>query len=355
MINNKRIIVTYVGPGHKSRGGVSSVIQAYMESELSRKYKLRWLETQDDKNKFTKLLFFLSAVVRSPYYYINSDIIHIHTASYNSFYRKSIFILLSKLFKRKLVLHIHGGGFGEFLSEAKQFKKFYILFLLKMADVLICLSPIKVNEIKNELTGKLIKVILNPLLFDISECKGVNSKDTVKILFAGWIEKEKGVFDLIKAFSIVCQNHTNVRLIIAGKGKIAEGKNLALKLNVDEKTEFPGWLSKEEMKKVLSESDIFCLPSYSEGIPMSIIEAMAFSLPVITTPVGGIPDIVESGNTGIFVNPGDVESLSNKLSFLIESKKVRLEIGKNAKKFVKQNCKIDIISKKIGALYTQIL
>jgi len=249
-----------------------------------------------------------------------------------------------------LVLHIHGGGFATFLNTDNKLKKIGIIYLLRLADVIICLSTLKADEIKPYLAEEKIVTINNPSLFSTVKSQNRLSNEII-ILFSGWIEKEKGVFDLIDAFANVQNEYNNCKLIIAGKGRIEEGKELAERLGLQDKIVFTGWLQQNEMKKALGSADIFCLPSYCEGVPMSIIEAMAYSLPVVTTPVGGIPDLIIPGKTGLFAQPGNKKELAHKISLLIKNQELRSSMGKNAKVFVDEHCSIKRISAKLNLLY----
>ena len=234
-----------------------------------------------------KIFSFVKSLLLAPFLILQNEIIHIHTASNFSFFRKSFFVILTKSMNRKLILHIHGGGFAQFIAKQyrNRYKKIIISYLLKLPDRIICLSKTKAFEIENFVLSKKICIIPNPAPYP-NHFKNNKKKnnDEIIIFFAGWIEKEKGIFDLILAFFEVQKAYKKCKLIIAGKGRIDDGKELVNKLNLEDKIVFTGWLSNKDMHKMLSIADIFCLPSYCEGVPMSILEAMAYGLPVIYNP-----------------------------------------------------------------------
>ena len=358
MKKNRKVSILFVGPNRKSRGGISSLISIYMKLLSNSIYSPSWLETQDDMSTNRKLISFIKAIISAPIEIYKNNIIHIHTASNNSFFRKSFFIVLSKLLNRKIVLHIHGGGFAQFLTIAykNQIKKKIIRRLLQMPNIIICLSESKANEVESYVSKKKIKIVPNPAPYHNStKNKPIDNINPIIILFAGWVEKEKGIFDLISAFSEVQKTFINCRLIIAGKGRIDDGKKLAKKLHSTDKIIFTGWLQKNDMHKMLYSADIFCLPSYCEGVPMSILEAMALGLPVITTPVGGIPDIVENGKTGLFFQPGNIKQLEEKLLMLLKNPSVSQKVGLNAKLFVEKNHSISITKYKLKKIYNELI
>ncbi|MCD8235983.1 MAG: glycosyltransferase family 4 protein [Prevotellaceae bacterium] len=128
-----------------------------------------------------------------------------------------------------------------------------------------------------------IKVIYNPCT--VEPLKNTYIKQNV-ILFAGSVNCRKGYSDLIKAFGRIAHSHPQWELHIAGNGEIEQGKALAKKLNIEEQVKFLGWVDGEDKDREFYQSSIFCLPSYAEGFPMAVLDAWAYELPVITTPVG---------------------------------------------------------------------
>jgi glycosyltransferase involved in cell wall biosynthesis len=119
-------------------------------------------------------------------------------------------------------------------------------------------------------------------------------------------------------------------MVIAGSGDIQGARDLIIFLGLENKVSVRPWLNPQERDELLFSSDVFLLPSYNEGLPMSMLEAMAFGLPVIVTPVGGIPEIVIHGREGLIVLPGHIDELSHAMKLLIDDKKKREEMGKQA-------------------------
>lgn len=111
-------------------------------------------------------------------------------------------------------------------------------------------------------------------------------------------------------------------MIIAGTGDIGNIKKASLERNIQNNISFPGWLDEIERDHYLKMSDIFFLPSYTEGMPMSILEAMGYGLPVVSTNIGGIPDLVKNNENGYLSDPGNTDEMAeNILSILNNEKK----------------------------------
>ena len=121
---------------------------------------------------------------------------------------------------------------------------------------------------------------------------------------------------------------------MAGDGEVEEARNLVESLNISDQTIFPGWIDTKERDRLLEEGNIFVLPSYNEGLPLSMMEAMAWGLPVIVTPVGGISEIVQDGENGLIVEPSNIEQLSTAMKSLIANEDLRVSLGDQGRKSV---------------------
>src|SRR5690606_20518716 len=144
--------------------------------------------------------------------------------------------------------------------------------------------------------------------------------------------QEKGAYDLIDAMARITRSHPSVQLLLGGDGDLQEAAERAKQLGVQDSVKLLGWVTGERKANLLSSASVFCLPSYNEGLPMSLLEAMASGLPVVTTPVGGIPEAVTDGREGYLVEPGDVGSLADKLRALIDNRILAREMGQEARK-----------------------
>jgi len=183
--------------------------------------------------------------------------------------------------------------------------------------------------------------------------------DVVNVLFLGDISFEKGVWDLLEAIPSVMDrcncNGIHVKFIFCGRGYIAEAKRRCEELGISASIEFHGPVIGKEKARILRQADIFVLPSHSEELPMAVLEAMAYGLPVVATQTGGIPEAVEHGRSGLLVPIGDVEGLTEALVQLIENPKLRQEMGEAGRRLAETKFDQDLIVEKLISIYESIL
>lgn len=288
---------------------------------------------------------FLVLVIYNPY------IVHIHMSSYKDFSQKRVFHKICKLLNKKTILHIHGGAFIDFYNTSNNKKS--IVNTLNSADLLIVLSDYWKDFFKKLCPDKKIVVLPNAVDMKISNKYSKISKNdkTYNVLFVGRLEKQKGIFDLIKAFNMIKDD--NIKLLLMGPfmNNEKEIKDLIKKLNISDKIVFLGNINSDERFKYFASADVFVLPSYFEGLPVAILEAMSFGLPVISTNVGAIPEVVKKDN-GILIKPGDVKALKN--AILKIKNNTKIDYKKNNIEKIKKNYTLDIFKKKLEEVYEKI-
>lgn len=269
------------------------------------------------------------------------DLVHIHMAEKGSVLRKALLLLTAKAFSKPVFLHAHGCEFHTFHAQLPAAMKYVVNWILKKSTHLIALSESWKDYYMTHcgLTEEQVVVLPNPVELPANLPNRVCTKNCdrykVKIAFLGRIGKRKGAFDLLQAFAkLAPEVREKAQLILAGIGEVEQARSLAESLNIEKNVSFLGWVDPQGRSKLLSEVDAFTLPSYNEGLPMALLEAMSWGLPAITTPVGGIPEVITHSETGLLVNPGDVSQLADALQTLIENESIRLKLGSAARRRV---------------------
>lgn len=346
--------VLIVGPHRSLRGGIASVIDVYSKNFDGFIY----LATYYYKRPIIRELFFLTAVFKLLFILITKrqiKIVHIHVSSGGSFMRKSLVVLISKLFGRKVILHVHAGGFKVFLNKSSSLLKRYILHILNTADEIIVLS----KEWKVYFDSILKKgnsvIVNNPVKVPLT-VKDNLVQSPIKILYLNHITANKGIFDVVETFKQHASSlKGSFKLVIAGAGDGLDKFNSMIECNeLKDLVDFKGWVSGKQKDDLINDCNIFILTSYFEGLPMSVLESMALGKAIIASEVGGIPSVVRPGENGWLVQAGDINALYKVLLEIKSHPSVVEEYGLNsfekARAFSTQE-----VSKALNLVYANLL
>jgi glycosyltransferase involved in cell wall biosynthesis len=349
--NNYKVLtvgVQYVD--HK--GGIGSVIETY-----SNYFKpFNFIATyKPQKYKILILPFFLAScfnLIRFLYLNKQIKIVHIHGASRGSFYRKYIVFLISKnIFSKKIIYHIHGAEYHMFYNRSSRFIKHMIIKMIESSEHIICLSESWQVFFSSNFKTKSISTL--PNIVNKNTLKRKTMSNELNLLFLGRIGNRKGIFDLVDIFEKNKEKWKNVKLKIGGDGEIEKLESI-LKDKKLNNIEYIGWVTGMKKKEVINDSDIFILPSYNEGLPISILEAMSFGKPIISTNVGGIPEIVINKHNGFLITPGLIQELEKSINFFIENPNQISHFGVNSLEIVKSHYPEKVLSQ-LFELYNDII
>lgn len=307
------------------KGGIAAVVNGYRGSQLEKDYKMIYVESYKDGGKLTKLVkgicgyfhFAKVLLVDSP------ELVHIHSSFGPSFYRKLPFIYMASWAKKPIINHIHGADFNEFFINASKKKRRLIKKTYNRCSKLIALSAEWKERLEKIVPTEKIEIIENySILHEDAFQERLKRKSNNQVLFLGELGRRKGCYDIPAVIEKVAKEIPTVKFILCGAGTV-EDENAIKKLikdkNVEKNVIFPGWVRDRKKDQVLRDADIFFLPSYNEGMPMSVLDAMGYGLPVVSTNVGGIPKIVHDGKNGTCCEAGDVDTFSKEIIELLEN------------------------------------
>ncbi len=290
------------------------------------------------------------------------------------FIRDFFYIFLGAIFNKKLIAHYRGSNFNSFyLTKSIVFKKFICFVLLKL-DVLILQGEVIRNNFISFFPKHKIEVLPNGLNFKkitITQSKDYNSQPFI-ILFMGHLIYSKGFHLVVESYQNLFKKYgRKIRLLFAGEN-IGFNPGTSEFLNAEWKedffkngvkinnevqdfikncekhnAEYLGCISGKEKNDVLSIANVLVLPSFTEGFSMSVLEAMAYGKPVIVTPVGAMPEVVENGVNGIITPVGDSKMLEQNIEYFMIHPEVCREIGEYNREYVKKNFNIEVIAQKL--------
>lgn len=330
-------------------GGVARVLNSY---NLYVYKNFRFVKTTREGCLFVKICTLISAIISLILYCIFSDvkIIHIHGSSYNSFKRKSVLIRVAKFFNKKIVYHIHGGEYHTFYR--KNVKK--VKEILSMTDVIITLSNSWKDFFVNEVGCENVVVVPNITPYCPPRMK-MESRRVKNVVFIGTLCRNKGVYDIVQMcidYQNFLRNH--IKIYLCGSGEVDEVRRLVDEHGISDIVSCTGAVDYEKISEMLNMCDVYILPSYNEGLPISILEAMSHGLPIISTPVGGIPEIVTDGINGYLITPGDTEQLYSVLETIMFDDIKRKKMGAASYSRVSTHFP-DSVASKLEVIYEDLL
>ena len=278
------------------------------------------------------------------------DIVHIHLSEPPSALRKIPFLIYAKLIGKKSIVHFHSYSVETTIHSKYDFIYKYIF---TKTDIVIVLSQVWKDEVyKKFFIDEKVKVLYNPC----DQPDFTNKFDKEKaILYAGILNFRKGYKDLLDAFSKIASNYPDWKLYLAGNGEIEKAKIKVESLNLHNQVTILGWIDGKEKSKYFQKASIFCLPSYAEGFPMAVLDAWSYGLPVITTTVGGLIDILYHKSNSLVNKPGDIEALSQNLSLMMSDDNLRLKIANESVNLAKSIFSVDNINTKLSLIYRGLL
>lgn len=329
--NRARVVM--IGTTINAQGGVSSVVGVLKEAGLFDQCGLEYISTHRGGGAGDKLTILLGAWFNFLAMLLRGRValIHAHTASRASFWRKSLFIVPALLARVPVILHLHGAEFQIFYGqECSAFSRRFVRWVFEGVSQVVVLSESWQQWVRTTFPQAKVRVIPNPINVPTLQTNHSQTRSPHKLLFLGRLGKRKGVYDLLQAAATLVSHHPQLRLLLGGDGELDAVRAQAEALGIGGHVELLGWVSGADKSRLLNEAAIYVLPSYNEGLPMSVLEAMAYGLPIVSTPIGGIPDAVRDGKEGYLVAPGDVEALADRLDRLLTDVALRAHMGEAA-------------------------
>lgn len=335
-LGRRRILM--LGDSLSKQGGIVT-LEKHMLKYVPSEVQIHHIGTTVDGSTMQKAFVFAIALIQFIFVLLTTqvDIIHIHVAERGSAYRKSIVTLIAKfLFRKPTILHSNSPEFHGFYQGLPHSIKRGLLWTFSQCDRFIAVSNSWRNFYVDKfgLKAEQVLVLANPIELPNQLPQRIQTSE-INIIFLGRIGQRKGAFDLIHAFALLPDEMRNqVNLILAGDGEVEKARHLAASYNLGDCITIYDWLNSEQRDTLLAKANIFALPTYNEGLPLALLEAMGWALPVITTPVGGIPDLIISQKNGLLVNPGDIKQLALAIQLLVQDEKLRFSLGGAARESV---------------------
>ena len=324
-----------VGEYYRDRmhGGIASVLRYYDPCFAN----FQFIPSSRRPTLWSKLFYDLFSLFRLFWQLLWNPrirLVHIHTASGRSFPKHMYYLRLAQLMRRKVLLHCHAARFHIWFEEQSPRMRASVIKTLCSVNKLIVLSHSWKQYFESLGVPPNNIVVLNNITPDHGGTVAKRiSGDPVRLLFLGEIGERKGVFDVVEAMRILKESHPGqFRLDIGGNKREDELRERIANYGLSESVIFHGFVSGEQKACLLEKAHVFILPSHNEGLPIAILEAMSYGCSIISSPVGGIPEVVK--DNGILVQPGNQKEIHAAIVCMADDEK-RMAMGEKSLEIVK--------------------
>ena len=348
-----------VGVDQKVVGGMLTVSENYLKSKRFRtQTNLKYISTATRGSIPIKLLKFAGAMIRIIGLILTdkTDIVHVHMAERGSVFRKGIVIVIAKALGAKTVIHMHAGPIEEWYSRQRLPVRTLTAWIFCQADRMLVLGKNWVpfmERVMGEKNRKKVLVLHNAVH---TPSENLYNNEGKNLLFYGMLTKQKGIEDLLDAFSnILDEIPEDICLMLYGDDVEGNVRERIHARSLETRVKYWGWLEKGEREKCFSETILHVLPSYSEGLPMAILETMSYGIPNVSTEVGSISEVVEDSKNGRLIQPGDVSKLSLVMKEMILCPETRKEYSDNAFMKIRNEFSFPVHLRHLISIYEDLL
>ena len=322
--------VLVVGPRAEARGGIGSV-QLVLERHLSAHADLAVVTTHaDGRDRLATMLRGTLAAARR-IRRERPDVVHLHVSQRASVFRKDLLAAVARRRDVPVVLHLHGSRFLDWFDALPRPARALVRGLLRPHRLVVLSETLREPyRTRLDVPADRIVALPNPVEWPATVDRPAGS--TVPAVFLGRFGARKGIYDLIAACALLTPAHrARLRVVAAGDGEVAQVREAVTTAGVGDVVEVVDWLDRSARDELLRRAQLLVLPSSHEGLPMAVLEAMAFGVAPVVTPVGGLPELVHDGVNGALVPVGDPAALARTLGDLLDDDERRLALGTRAR------------------------
>lgn len=342
--------VLMVGSAEQSGGGVASVVRLMKGMPFWRKYHCGWLGTQIQRNYGVKLWYALKAYAKALFTIWGYDIVHFHTVPDRiCLIIQMPVLLLALLGRKKIIMHVHMGNQLENHTKNKLF-----IWCLNRADRVVLLA-----KKWQKCFADWFPTVKTKTAVIYNACAPAPAVDySIKeksIIMAAFLNDNKHPDLLLKAWKNLKADFPDWHLTIMGNGEVERFQTMAHGMGLDDSVTFTGYITGKQKEDVWNRASIYCMCSRNEGFPMVVLEAWARGVAVVSTPVGGLPDVIEEGRNCLTFPFDDVDTLTVQLRRLMESSELRKQMAEYSKSFGERVFAPVMVNGSIEKLYEEIL
>ena len=281
-------------------------------------------------------------------------LLHVNLSTHGSALRKFVVCCVAAALAIPVVLHVHAGRFATFHGGLPRPLQAGLRWMFRRAERVVVLGARWKQLVVTELgvAPDRVEVICNGVRPPpAGERVGGQDDGRLHLVFIGRLCPPKGVGELLDALASPELRDLPWRATLAGDGDGDPYRALAARLGIADRIAFPGWLGRKAVERLLADADILALPSHVEGLPLSVLEALACRVPVVATPVGSLPEFVADGESVLFVPPRDARALADALRRLVLSADLRAHLADAGFAAFRRHFDVRVVAAQVLALY----
>jgi glycosyltransferase involved in cell wall biosynthesis len=360
-----RITVLLCGPSRAAVSGVSTHLNLLIGSSLAEDFELLHFQVGSEGRKEGALRR-MARLLASPFalfatiLFRQVDVVHLNTSlNRRAYWRDLAYLLVAKLLRARVLYQVHGGALPQDFFAGRPVLAALLRWSLGLPDLVVVLAAVELEAYRRFIPAQLTLKVPNGI-----DCRPFMRVPTLRsrpeyplrLVYVGRLAREKGLYETLQAMRLALQRAADIRFVIAGDGPEAERlEQYATALGIRSRVTFKGPVFGDDKVQLLGTADVAVLPSYSEGLPYALLEAMAAGIPVLATPVGAIPDVVTDGTHGYLVPPRDPAAIADAIGRFAADRDRLSWMSRACRKRVIAAYSVERLAAEMGLHYRQLV
>jgi len=359
-------VIVILGPHRAAISGVSTHVNLLMDSPLREDFELVHFQVGSEGRGGESAPGKLLRLLASPFalfatiVFRQAAVVHINTSlNTRAYWRDLMYLAIARLLRARVVYQVHGGELPEALFARSRLLTGFLRWSLGLPDVVVVLARCELDAYRRFVPQQNVEALPNGI-----DCRPfahvptvlTNARQPLRLIYIGRLAREKGLYEMLQGLHLARELGVDARLTVAGQG--AEEDRLqryAVALGIAHRVTFTGPVFGADKVNLLAGADAMLLPSYSEGLPYALLEAMAAGVPVIATPVGAIPDVVTPGTHGFLVPVRDGAAIAEALALMAGDRDKLSWMSRACRRRVRAAYSIDRLAAELAMRYRLLI
>jgi glycosyltransferase involved in cell wall biosynthesis len=359
----KRPVALLTGPRRAALSGVSTHVNLLMRSGLARTFDLVHFEVGRegrDEGRLMRVGRLLASPLRLAWKVLThrAALVHVNSVlTARAYWRDLMYVIVARLCRARVLYQMHGGPLPEEFCRGKRLAAAFVRATLGLADVILVLSVAERDAFRR--FGVAPRVLTFPNGVDCrhyaTRSRERSTPDpALRLLYLGRMVREKGLYELLEALKLARGRDVTAKLVLAGDGPATESLRWTAEAQGLKGLSFVGPVSGPRKAALFEWADALVLPSYAEGLPYALLEAMAAGVPVIAARVGAIPEVVVDGTNGLLIEPRSAAALAVAICRVARDRSVLERMGQASRATIAARYSIDRLAVRLGRVYTRL-